>query len=241
MTANQVFSAGVEPERLERELKFVLAASRALLARSLVEAVCPADPEYPAATLSTIYFDTPELRLLGEKVDSDYLKTKVRLRWYSPIGGGPDGQARAFLEIKSRIGDRRQKVRVQTPLTAAALTGAPFHHPALDEVLELARPFGVPIPARLLPVLLIRYDRYRYVEPFSSSRISIDTNISAPRGYHRLVRDAAPVRLQHAVLEVKGTGTDLPRVLHPLVRLGARRGSSSKYAATAFAMLKYAS
>lgn len=240
MTANRVFSAGVEPDRLERELKFVLPAARGPLARSVVEAVCKPDVVYPAATLSTIYFDTPDLRFLGEKVDSDYLKTKVRLRWYSPIGGGIDGAARAFLEIKLRVGDRRRKVRVRTPLTAAALTDMPFDDPQLDDVLELARPLGIRIPARLLPVLLVRYDRYRFVETMSSSRISIDMNISAPRGYHRLVRDAAPVALNYAVLEVKGTSTDLPRVLHPLVRMGAHRRSSSKYAATAFAMLKYA-
>lgn len=240
MTTIGVAAAAAKPDQLERELKFVLPAARGLLARSLVETVCRPDPEYPAATLSTIYFDTADLRLLGEKVDSDYLKTKVRLRWYAPIGG-EDDLARAFLEIKLRIGDRRQKVRVRTPLTAAILKDLSFDRPEFDEVLELARPFGIPLPGRLLPVLLIRYDRYRFVEPMSSSRISIDMNIGAPRGHHRLVRDAAPVMLQHAVVEVKGRSTELPRVLHPLIRAGARRGSSSKYAAAAYAMLKYAS
>jgi VTC domain-containing protein len=239
MTAVRVASGALERDRLERELKFVLPASQGLLARSLLQSVCRPDVEYPAATLSTIYFDTPDLRFLGEKIDSDYLKTKVRLRWYAPIGGRDD-QARAFLEIKSRVGDRRQKVRVRTPLTAGTLHDLPFDRAEFRDVLELARPLGIPLPARLLPVVLIRYDRYRFVEPMSSSRISIDMNIEAPRGYHRLVRDAAPVTLSYAVLEVKGAGADLPRVLHPLVRAGARRGSSSKYAAAAFAMLKYA-
>jgi hypothetical protein len=240
MTAIRAASDGVKPDHLERELKFVFPAARGVLARSLVETVCKADAEHPAGTLSTVYFDTPNLQLLGEKVDSDYLKTKVRLRWYSPIGGHDD-LAPAFLEIKSRIGDRRQKVRVKTPLTAATLRDLAFDRVEFDDVLELARPLGIRLPARLLPVLLVRYDRYRFVEPMSSSRISIDMNIGAPRGYHRLVRDAAPVVLQHAVLEVKGAGAELPRVLHPLIRVGARRGSSSKYAAAAFAMLKYAS
>jgi len=240
MTAIRVASAGLEPHQLERELKFLLPAARGVLARSVLDAVCKTDVEYPAATLSTIYFDTPDLRFLGEKVNSDYLKTKVRLRWYAPIGG-QDDSARAFLEIKMRVGDRRRKARLQTALTARTLTDLPFDSPEFEEVLELARPQGFQLPARLLPVLLIRYDRHRFVEPLSSSRISIDMNIRAPRGHHRLVRDPAPVTLRHAVLEVKGGGTELPRVLHPLIRMGARRGSSSKYAAAAFAMLKYAS
>jgi hypothetical protein len=240
MSESAVMTAGVEPLRLERELKFLLPAARAQLARSLVEAVCQPDAEYPAATLFTIYFDTPELRFLADKVDSDYLKTKLRLRWYAPIGGS-GGSETSFLEIKQRIGDRRVKTRVQTPLAAAALADMPLDDPALVEVVELARPLGIPLPPRLLPVLLIRYDRYRYVERSSGSRISIDMNIGAPRGSHRVVRDAAPAVLPYAVLEVKGSGTDLPRVLHPLIRIGARRGSSSKYAAAAFTMLKYAS
>ena len=239
MTATQVIAAGVEPIRLERELKFVLPAGRGPFAKSLVQAICAADPVYPAATVSTIYFDTPTLRLLGEKIDSTYLKTKVRLRWYSPLHG-EDESARAFLEVKGRIGDRREKARVQTPLTAGMLNDVAFDRPELIEVLDLARSLGMPIPPRLLPVLLMRYDRHRFVEPISASRISIDTNITAPRGHHRLVRDAAPVVLRYAVVEVKGAGTDLPRVLRPLIHVGARREASSKYAAAACAMLKYA-
>jgi hypothetical protein len=194
---------------------------------------------YPAATVSTIYFDTPDLRFLGEKINSDYLKTKVRLRWYSPIAR-VDDTARSFLEIKSRMGDRREKRRIETPLPAGELDEIPFDSVKLQDVLELARPLGVPIPARLLPVLLIRYERYRFIEPMSSSRVSIDMNIRAPRGSHRLVRDAAPIALQQVVVEIKGSETDLPRVLHPLARLGARRGSWSKFAAAGFAMMKYA-
>jgi hypothetical protein len=239
MTATQAVAAGVEPIRLERELEFVLPAARGSFAKSLVQAVCAPDPVYPAATVSTIYFDTPTLRLLGEKIDSTYLKTKVRLRWYSPLQGGDQG-ARAFLEVKGRVGDRRQKVRVQTPLTAGLLNDLALDRPELTDVADRARALGIPIPARLLPVLLMRYDRYRFVEPISASRISIDINITAPRGHHRLVRDAAPVVLRYAVLEVKGASTELPRVLHPLIRAGARRDSSSKYAAAACAMLNYA-
>jgi hypothetical protein len=230
---------GVEPDQLEREVKFVLLAGRGPLARSLVATVCRPDPVYPAATVSTIYFDTPDLQLLGEKINSDYLKTKVRLRWYSPIGSRDDS-GRSFLEIKSRVGDRREKRRLETPLTAGELRGMPFDSLKIREVLDLARPLGVAIPARLLPVLLIQYERYRFVEQISGSRVSIDMNIRAPRGYHLIVRDAAPVVLRHVVLEIKGAATDLPRALHPLALLGARRASFSKFAAAGFAMLKYA-
>ncbi len=222
---------------LERELKYVVPAGRALLVRSIVSALCRPDTRYPAATVFTIYYDTPDLALLSEKINSDYLKTKVRLRWYSTAV--PQGATGTFLEIKSRVGSLRHKVRVEVPPALAMVRDQPLHHPALLEVLELARPLGVPVPARLMPALLLRYERSRFVEPMSASRISVDTDIEAVRGNPRLVGNAIPERLPLAVVEVKGTGDDLPRPLHQLIRLGARRSSFSKYGAAGFAMLRY--
>ena len=75
------------PSDGDHEIKLVL-PNRA--ARSLVRWLrsrCWPDPLYPAATVSSIYYDTPDWRLLREKVNSDFLKTKVRLRWYSDIDG----------------------------------------------------------------------------------------------------------------------------------------------------------
>jgi hypothetical protein len=222
---------------LERELKYVLPAGRAFLARKIVSALCQPDPVYPAATVFTIYYDTPDLALLSEKLNSDYLKTKVRLRWYStPAAPGATG---TFLEIKSRVGVLRQKVRVETPLSAKRLQSLTVDHPDLVAVLELARPLGVALPSRLMPALLLRYERHRYVDAFSGSRISVDSDVEASSGNPRIVGHAFPVRLRHAVVEAKGAEDDLPRILHPLIRIGARKDSFSKYATAAFAMLRY--
>jgi hypothetical protein len=221
---------------LERELKYVVPAARALLVRSIVSALCRPDVLYPSATVFTIYYDTPDLQLLSEKINSDYLKTKVRLRWYSPAARGTAG---SFLEIKSRVGTLRRKVRVATSLSGEALGVLPMDHPDLVAVLDLARPLGVPVPPRLMPAVLLRYDRHRYVDRSSASRISVDTDIEAIRGNPRLVGNAFPGRLPHAVLEAKGASDDLPRILNPLIRLGARRSSFSKYGAAGLGMLRY--
>jgi len=219
---------------LERELKFTIAASKAVPARSILQMVCRPDPGYPVGTVSTIYYDSPEFELLSEKINSDYLKTKVRLRWYS--GSRDQG---AFLEIKSRAGTLRHKVRVQTALPASMLDDLPLDHPALVQVLELARPLGVSIPPRLLPALSMRYDRSRFVEGFSASRISLDTGLEVLRGHPRLPGYATRERLGLAVVEVKGAGADLPRALYPLVNLGIRRAAFSKYGSAAVAVLRY--
>lgn len=220
---------------LERELKYAVPEGKALLARSIVSALCRPDPQFPAAVVSTIYYDTPDLALLSEKINSDYLKTKVRLRWYSPARGS----AGAFLEVKSRVGALRHKVRVQTPLSAATVADLSLDDPALLHVLDLARPLGMALPPRLLPALLLRYERFRFVEPVSRSRISVDTNIEAVRGNPRLVGNAFHQRLPLGVVEIKGSGDDLPRALRPLLHLGARRAAFSKYGAAGVAMLRY--
>lgn len=81
----------VSTEALEQgpahEIKLELASGRAGAVAAFLAAYCRPDPEHPGGRVSTIYYDTPELCLLGEKTNSDFLKTKVRLRWY----GEPTG------------------------------------------------------------------------------------------------------------------------------------------------------
>lgn len=236
MTSSAVDPAAA-PGALERELKFVLAEGRGALARRLLDALCRPDPRYPAAVVSTIYYDTPDLRLLGEKIDSDYLKTKVRLRWYRALDGHP-AEEDSFLEVKVRAGSLRTKVRTGTPLRASWLDDAPFDAPELRDVLRLLPPLGVVVPQRLNPALLVRYHRYRYVEPVSGARVSLDSAIRAPRADPRLLRNSYNVALPSAVLEVKGLDDALPRSLRPVLHLGARRTAFSKYGSASLAMLR---
>lgn len=225
------------PAALEREVKFVLGQGRGPFARRLLDALCEPDPRYPAAVVSTIYFDTAQLDFLGRKLDSDYLKTKVRLRWYGDLEGHVAGE-RSFLEVKSRIGSVRTKERVETPLAASRLGRMPLDDPALAEVLDLLLPLGLNLPSGLRPALLIQYHRYRYVDPLSGSRVSLDTEIRAPRADPRLLRHDYPVTLPAAILEVKGQSEELPRGLRPLLHLGARRLAFSKFGFASLAMLR---
>lgn len=210
---------------LERELKFVLPEAQAAGARSLLRALCRPDPRYGAARVSTIYYDTPALQLLGEKLDSDFYKLKVRLRWYE----SPDVEAASFLELKLRVGALRHKARVATPLRARWLDTASLEDPALIEVVSLAQPLGTPLPMPLMPALLVRYLRHRFIEPVSGARVSLDTGIEAPRARRGLFHAGGGVRLGMAVLEIKGQGDELPRTLRPLAHLDMRRGAFSKY------------
>jgi hypothetical protein len=231
-------SPALQRAAFERELKLALPEARASIARGMLDALCRPDPMYAAATVSTIYYDTPNLRLLAEKLDSDFLKAKVRLRWYGPVAGGASA-GRAFLEVKTREGALRRKARLETPLDADWLDRANLSEPAVTGVVDLARTLGAELPERLVPALLIRYERRRYVEPASGARVSLDCAITVPRCNPALLRPGGPVRLGTCVLEVKGGGDDLPRALRPLAHVGARRASFSKYGEAGLALVRF--
>ncbi len=177
--------------------------------------------------MESIYFDTRDLRLLAEKAGSDYLKTKVRVRWY-PWSGS---EAPSYLELKRRFGTRRHKIRVETPYPAGRLADEPLASAELARLPRRLRSQGVPVPEILLPVLVVRYHRRRWIDPTSGARISLDTAITAPRFSPGLGLTANPAPLPQAVLEVKSAAAYLPPRLAALTGLGLRRASFSKYAA----------
>src|SRR5688572_26159644 len=125
------------PAASDRELKFAFPDVRADVARRWLDAICRRDPQFPAAVVSTIYYDTPDLTALGEKINSDYLKHKIRLRWYADLAGAPSGPA--FVEAKLRVGTRRAKVRVQVPDSAEELAGWDLEDPRLVSMPRLRR------------------------------------------------------------------------------------------------------
>ena len=145
---------------------------------------------------------------LREKINSDYLKTKVRLRWYE--GGGRPAE-RSFLEAKLRVGARRRKVRLETAFSGTWLTHTALHDQALRRIPQELRPLGVPVPSQLRPVLRIRYTRDRFVDPLAGVRISLDADISAPAVNRELLSVPNPLPLDTAVVEVKGQARELLR------------------------------
>jgi hypothetical protein len=205
----------------ENEIKYEVDRFRLEAIATLLALGCRPDPRYPANTVVSLYYDTPERTLLREKLDSHYLKTKVRLRWYEDPGGhaGP-----AMLEVKRRIGSRRRKARLPAGLTGEEISRLGFHSPRLLALPDRLRAAGIEVAGPLLPLLEVRYRRRRFVEPLSGARIALDTLI---RG---VGPERAPIRpLAGGVLEIKGAGPTPPAVLTHLVAAGCYETSFSKY------------
>jgi hypothetical protein len=212
-----------EREELDHESKFRLPAAATDLALQLVRTW--ARPELPHASgvVESIYFDTRALRALAEKSDSDYRKSKLRLRWYD--GGGP-----VFVELKRRVGTRRVKRRAPLALRGEGLTLARLLAEGGPTPADLARALGEPLAADLMPILHLRYRRERFVAP-DELRLCVDRELEVIAATWLAGGRRVPVRLPGGVLELKGKRRELPPALATLAAFGCRRGSFSKYAA----------
>ncbi len=216
----------------EHELKYLLPAYRADILRTALDRRLRPDPRYPEGIVASIYYDTPRLHMLREKVDSDYLKTKIRVRWYEEgdkrkAVGESVGQA--FAEAKLRIGSRRYKVRSPVEVSGSWLARQRLSRRQLRAIPQTLQKSGISLRQPLLPLIVVRYRRLRYVEPFSGVRVSLDTAITGGGVNPMFVASRVTRNLSLAVLEVKGKSTSLPPSLRWLLNFGCRRDSFSKY------------
>jgi VTC domain len=212
------------------ELKYLLPRSRARFAAAWLASVARPERAYPPALVVTTYYDTPGLDLLDEKIDSDYLKTKVRVRWYAPLDGRP-AEGPVFAECKHREGATRDKRRVITAVRPADLEALPLWAPLWPTLLAGLRAEVPELPPDLAPVLRVVYTRSRFTDA-RTARLAMDTDISVAAV--NPARLSCPPRIESlpwAVFEYKGHGADLPAQLAPVTRLGARRSAFSKYLA----------
>ncbi len=210
------------------ELKFTIHNTRSFDILSWLNRFCEPDPEFPKGCVSSIYYDTLNWRYLNEKLNSYYLKKKVRLRWYSDLDYIKH-DAVSFLEVKYKIGGRREKVRVDTIFSGSQLADMPLENREFVDIIQLFRTREIVITEKLFPAFQISYKRHRYIDPYTGSRICFDHNISAPRTNRMMLPYIYSDILQTAVFEIKGPESELPSSLYPLTDMGLKKSSFSKY------------
>ena len=212
----------------EFELKLVLPNDRLAPVAAFLRAVCTQDTEHPANIVASIYFDTRQLDFVHEKINSDLLKTKVRIRWYEDVSTrqplGP-----SFVEVKYRRGLCRSKHRIQTTRKAGDLARLDLRDKSLLEVPDLLLSTQVYDLHNLEPLLEVRYERLRFIEPMTGTRISLDSQIGVGRVHQGRLPFTTRRRLDQGVLEVKNSSGRIPALLNPLLRIGAKKDSFSKY------------
>ncbi|MDB5049850.1 MAG: hypothetical protein JWO30_2921 [Fibrobacteres bacterium] len=219
------------------EQKFVFPLGQANVLRDWMEYRLARDPLYYLGTIHSLYYDTTALHLLEEKRNSDYQKTKVRLRWYDTEKDRGNDSVTCYLEVKRKSGTVRRKERLAVTLPAETLDGGIFGNPLVWDLATRAYELGYCPPGTLVPVAEISYKRLRYVDPETGSRFSLDTDIRCLRANHDLFNLNPPVHLDCGVLEQKGASRFL-LASHAPIAAFLNKGSFSKYTECVEALLQ---
>lgn len=197
--------------------------------RQLLNGLCRPDVVHRPARVVTVYCDTPDLKGLDEKINSDYLKTKVRIRWYASLDGAVMNAA--FAECKYRVGSTRRKLRASLAIPAARIAGWPLESGEWGAAFGALRAVGVDVPRDVAPVLRLWYVRERFRDVFGGGRVTLDTRLTVDAVSHSRLGAGLTGTFPGGVVEHKSTSSDLPAHLEPIIRMGAREGSFSKYLA----------
>jgi len=220
------------------ELKFVGPARRGHAVELSLAALCRPDSEFPENRVHTLYFDSPRLRAYADKINGDYVKEKVRLRWYD--AGVPEtvhklapetrtataelsSTPSAWLEIKAKTGTLGYKLRKRIAFHLPA-TATEFSPQAASDLL--AAHLGAP----LLPTCWLSYSRLRLVSLDHHTRVALDREIRVEWSDARLGRPHPKAALPCFVIEVKGKSLLCDPALNACIGRFARRNAFSKYA-----------
>ena len=213
---------------MESEIKYVLPAYQLEPALGIIKSRCMEDYAHGDATIYSIYYDSQVFNALYEKVNSDFYKSKARLRWYKNNKTNTLSEF-AYAEAKFKLGSQRVKQRAISKLKPIELSEINLQDNKLNQAIQELVEDGVIFDNNLFPTILIQYKRLRFIEPMSSSRISIDSDIQVSKWNERMLPAASCSKLQSAVIEIKGNVTRLPESLEMLSNFGLRKSSFSKY------------
>lgn len=183
---------------------------------------------YPRYTISNIYFDTPDFRLIRDSLEKPAYKEKLRLRSYGPVSE----EQTVFLEMKKKMNGVVFKRRIDLPLREARAYLDQNVRPAADnqicrEIDWMRRCYD------LKPAVFIGYEREAWsgTEDFEL-RITFDTNIRwrTEDPDLGLSDRGEPLDLGGKILlEIKFPGVCPFWLSRLLSELGIRRTSFSKY------------
>ena len=127
---------------------------------------------YGLTSIASLYYDTPDDRLIRASLDKPAFKEKLRLRSY----GLATAESPVFLELKRKASGivYKRRVRTMLPETERFFAGENelFEDRQINRELNWFRDQYEP----LRPACLIIYDRMAYFEPGGDLRLTIDFN-----------------------------------------------------------------
>jgi hypothetical protein len=183
---------------------------------------------YGLTTISSLYYDTPDRKLIRASIEKPEFKEKIRLRAYGPAANDTP----VFLELKRKafgLVYKRRAVATVAEVERFFEGESTFGNAGqIENEITYFRDFY----RKLVPSCMILYDRTAYAQPCGDLRLTIDRN---PRyRMDALSFNHAPVGIPllnpgETILEVKVQDT-IPLWLVRILSEGKiRRGSISKY------------
>jgi len=216
-------------ERFER--KFFVPPEKTSFARSLLSNICLRDSTYPRGMINSLYFDTPDLDHFEKSDDGSYERQKIRIRWYdSP--NGRQAEVPVYLELKSKRGfaSKKHRRKILVPAERLNRIGAGNTLVGRNTISWTLAEFGYFSEDPLLPVILIAYERFRFSEILTGTRLSFDWKIRSSLASPGLGYSESSLMLDGAVIEIKGPSMEIPISLRSLSTLGIDWTRFSKYA-----------
>ena len=183
------------------EMKFILTKEQLVFLKDALKDHMVID-QYGKTSIASIYYDTPDYRLIRRSIEKPSYKEKIRLRSYGLIKNGKP----AYLEIKRKCEGIVYKRRVETSEDEVAR----FLNKEIDDISEgqIAKEmvYFRDLYQTLEPKIMIAYDRTSYKEIVGDIRLTIDEN-PRYRAYdlnlHTSMDGTPLLEMGSAILEIK--------------------------------------
>ena len=153
------------------ELKYILSPQQRAYLEKALEGHMKID-KYGITSIASLYYDTPDYRLIRLSIQKPPFKEKIRLRSY----GLATEESPVFLELKRKYDRIVYKRRVQSTIPVVNRFflregDIPANGQIAREIQYFRDYYGT-----LVPACLIVYDRAAYFEPDGDLRLTIDGN-----------------------------------------------------------------
>lgn len=153
------------------EVKYILNKDQlSYLRKALLEHMTV--DEYGKTTISSLYYDTDDYRIIRASIEKPIFKEKMRLRSY----GLSNGDSPVFLEIKRKAYHITYKRRVALQEEDAVNFIANKGYELGDDQISKEITYFRNYYKKLLPKILIIYERTAYKEIDGDIRLTIDEN-----------------------------------------------------------------
>ena len=151
------------------EMKYLLSGAQTDFLRRRLEGHMQID-EYGLTSIASLYYDTPDARLIRASLEKPAFKEKLRARSY----GVATETSPVFLELKRKYDGVVYKRRVQSTIPQVEDFFAGENSLGGSEQIQKELQYFRDFYGTLLPACLIVYDRTAYFEPGGDLRRTID-------------------------------------------------------------------